>query len=108
MSTNEEERRRGTTGDRAGMAHAGHNSVYEAAAPDPPVSFPRFFPVGIMNAFACPRSIRHDFVVGGSIGVRLAGKTAVVKSDSRRGSWTRESVGEVDGRKGYTCGEFLS
>ena len=94
MSTNEEEGRRKGTGDRASMAHAGHNSVYEAA-PDPPLSFPRFFPLGIMNAFACPRSIRRDLVVAGAIGVRLAGKTLVVKSDSRRGSWTRESVGEV-------------
>ena len=79
------------------MAHAGHNSVYEAASILLLIS--AFFPRGD-NERICLSEIHSSRLCCCGRNRCQAGKTLVVKSDSRRGSWTRELVGEVDGRKG--------
>ena len=81
------------------MAHAGHNSVYEAAPILLLIS--AFFPRGD-NERICLSEIHSSRLCCRLRGRNRcqAGKTLVVKSDSRRGSWTRESVSEMDRRKG--------
>ena len=71
-----------------------------------------------MNAFACLPAVRHRrfwlrfatlLCCGPFRGLDWcqAGKTSVVKSDSRRGSWTREFVGEERGEEEEKVPEWI-